>query len=122
MAQATKKKKFAALAEKLAKAANVTNVNATSMPRPRCKCQILSKLKCPCFKPTGVSSKNLQEVQLSEEECEALRLKDLENLSQSECAKQMGISQTTFHRILNKARKKLTDALINGKAINTTGR
>jgi predicted DNA-binding protein (UPF0251 family) len=63
----------------------------------------------------------LQSVRLSLEEVESIRLKDLERLEQEVCAQQMRISRPTFHRILESAREKLADALINGKAIQIEG-
>lgn len=60
---------------------------------------------------------HLEEIILNADESEAVRLKDLQNLSQKECAKRMNISQPTFHRLVSSARKKITDAIINGKAI-----
>ena len=63
----------------------------------------------------------LEEGHLTVEEAESIRLKDLENLDQEKCAKKMNISRPTFHRILNSARKKLADALLNGKAIRIAG-
>lgn len=59
----------------------------------------------------------LDQVNLSSEELEALRLKNLEELEQTEAAKKMETSQSTFQRILSSAYKKIADALINGKAI-----
>jgi predicted DNA-binding protein (UPF0251 family) len=73
------------------------------------------------FKPAGIPVNALQGVRLSVEEVEAIRLKDLEELDQEECAKRMHISRPTFHRILESGRKKLADALINGKAIQIEG-
>jgi predicted Zn-ribbon and HTH transcriptional regulator len=55
------------------------------------------------------------------EEVEAIRLKDLEGLEQEECAQRMQISRPTFHRVLESARNKLADALLNGKAIRIEG-
>jgi predicted DNA-binding protein (UPF0251 family) len=63
----------------------------------------------------------LEEVQLSIEEAEAIRLKDTEELEQEQCAERMRISRPTFHRILSSARKKMADALLNGKAIRIEG-
>lgn len=54
---------------------------------------------------------------LSLEEVEAIRLKNVENLNQTECADIMKTSQSTFQRILTSAYFKISDALINGKAI-----
>jgi len=73
------------------------------------------------FKPVGVPLRSLEQVCLSVEEAEAIRLKDLEGLGQEECAKGMSISRPTFHRVLESARSKLADALLNGKAIQIEG-
>lgn len=55
------------------------------------------------------------------EEFEAVRLKDFEDFDQQEAAEKMGISQPTFHRTLVSARKKIADALVNGKALRIEG-
>lgn len=60
---------------------------------------------------------SLENVDLSVDEFEAIRLKDLEGLEQTAAADSMRISQPTFHRIIEAARKKMADALVNGKAI-----
>lgn len=60
---------------------------------------------------------NLEIVKLTLEEVEALRLKNLENLEQTACAQKMNTSQSTLARLLDSANHKITDALINGKAI-----
>jgi len=73
------------------------------------------------FKPVGSPLKIPEEVNLSIEEAEAIRLNDLERLEQEECAHRMSISRPTFHRVLASARSKLADALLNGKAIRIEG-
>ena len=73
------------------------------------------------FKPAGIPLANLQEACLLVEEAEAIRLKDLEGLEQEECAQKMNISRSTFSRILDSARQKIADALLNGKAIRIEG-
>ena len=73
------------------------------------------------FKPVGSPLKIPEEVNLSIEEAEAIRLNDLERLEQEECAQRMSISRPTFHRVLASARSKLADALLNGKAIRIEG-
>jgi predicted DNA-binding protein (UPF0251 family) len=73
------------------------------------------------FKPRGVPLSFLKEVRLAVDELEALRLADFEEKDQVEAAKQMGISQSTFQRILTRARKKMAEALILGKAIVVKG-
>jgi len=59
----------------------------------------------------------LEEVDLTLDELETLRLCDLENLEQEEAAKRMKIFQSTLSRILVSVRKKIAEALIKGKAI-----
>ena len=73
------------------------------------------------FKPSGVPLAALQEVRLSIEEAEAIRLRDIEGLEQDDCAQNMSVSRTTFARILLSARQKMADALLNGKAIRIEG-
>jgi predicted DNA-binding protein (UPF0251 family) len=73
------------------------------------------------FKPAGVPLSGLEEVRLSVEEAEALRLKDIEGLEQDGCAQKMKVSRSTFARILLSARRKMADALLNGKAIRIEG-
>ena len=69
------------------------------------------------FKPRAIPLMELEEVDLLSDELEALRLCDFEELSQLKAAKKMGISQSTLQRILTSARKKVSEALIKGKAI-----
>jgi predicted DNA-binding protein (UPF0251 family) len=73
------------------------------------------------FKPAGVPLRQLDEVVLTVEELEAIRLKDMEGLEQEDCAEKMGVSRPTFFRIINSARSKVADALINAKAIRIEG-
>lgn len=73
------------------------------------------------FKPRGIPLLHLQEVCLSVEEVEAIRLKDMEGLEQEECARKMNVSRTTFSRILGSARQKVADVLLNGKAMKIEG-
>jgi predicted DNA-binding protein (UPF0251 family) len=73
-----------------------------------------------CFKPCGCSGRNLDTVTLRADELEALRLADLEGLYQEDCARRMGISRTTLSRTVAEARRKVTDALLNGKRLVVT--
>jgi predicted DNA-binding protein (UPF0251 family) len=73
------------------------------------------------FKPRGIPLMELEEVVLKVDECEAIRLADLMNLSHEEAGKQMGVSRATFGRIVQRARKSVADAVINGKAIRIEG-
>jgi len=73
--------------------------------------------KVTYFKPQGVPMRQLEVVELTHEEVEALRLKNVKNLDQEESAKKMNTSQSTFQRILTSAYQKISEALIEGKAI-----
>lgn len=73
------------------------------------------------FKPAGIPLRVLDEVRLSVEEAEAIRLKDLEGLEQEQGAEKMNISRPTFQRVLASARQKIADALLNSKAIRIEG-
>jgi len=91
------------------------------MPRPTKYRRVAMIPDADYFKPAGIPLRFLEEVCLSVEEAEAIRLKDLELLEQEECAQRMRISRPTFHRVLESARSKLADALLNGKAIRIKG-
>jgi predicted DNA-binding protein (UPF0251 family) len=87
------------------------------MPRPIRKRCICFWPKATYFKPAGIPLKMIEEVKLSGDELEAIRLKDFEGLDQIEVAEKMQISRPTVVRILQGARKKIADVLINSKAI-----
>jgi predicted DNA-binding protein (UPF0251 family) len=91
------------------------------MPRPRICRRIRCEPNVRYFKPRGVPLSYLENVNLAVDEFEAIRLKDLEGLEQTTAAKSMGVSQPTFHRVIESARKKVADALTNGKAIRIEG-
>jgi predicted DNA-binding protein (UPF0251 family) len=77
--------------------------------------------KISYFKPRGVPMIDLEQVQLTVDELEALRLADFLGMSHEEAGKQMGVSRATFGRIVEQARKTVADALIHGKAISVDG-
>lgn len=87
------------------------------MPRPIKPRRVFFDPNVTYFKPRAVPLSILEEVDLSIDELEALRLYDLKKLEQVEAAKKMNISQSTFQRILSSARQKIAQALIEGKAI-----
>ena len=87
------------------------------MPRPRLCRKIKFNPRVTYFKPQGVPMRLLEIIELTIEEAEALRLKNIKNLNQIECAKIMKTSQSTFQRILKSAYQKISEAIIKGKAI-----
>lgn len=87
------------------------------MPRPRkprtCGCAS----DCHGFRPTGVPMPMLEKLYLSHDELEALRLCDLEGLTQEEAGELMGVSRGTVQRTVKAARAKVVEALVLGKAL-----
>jgi predicted DNA-binding protein (UPF0251 family) len=73
------------------------------------------------FKPRGIPLDMLEEVNLALDELEAVRLADLEGLYQEDAAKKMNISRQTFGNIIERAHKKIADALLNAKALKIEG-
>lgn len=91
------------------------------MSRPQ-KCRRVASIPgVTFFKPAGVPMRALEEVRLSLEEAEALRLKEIEGLDQSSASERMNISRSTFQRVLASARHKVADALLNAKAVRIAG-
>lgn len=84
--------------------------------RPRCKYRIRFFPKYRKFSPDGCLDKSCI-VQISPEEAEALRLKNIKNLDQTAAAKEMGVSQSTFQRVLQSAYKKVSEAIVEGKIL-----
>jgi predicted DNA-binding protein (UPF0251 family)/predicted Fe-Mo cluster-binding NifX family protein len=91
------------------------------MPWPRCRRNIGFLPSVTYFKPAGVRLADLGEVVLGHDELEAIRLKDLLGIPQEEAAKQMNVSQPTFHRLLLSAHEKIAHAVVNGKALRIEG-
>jgi len=91
------------------------------MPRPTKWRRVAFIPEVTYFKPAGIPLRVLEEIRLSVEEVEAIRLKDLEGLEQEQCAERMSISRPTFQRVLGLARQKIADALLNGKATRIEG-
>ncbi len=91
------------------------------MARPKKNRLVASDPQVSYFKPRGIPLRLLEEVHLSVDEMEALRLADLENLSQADAGLEMGVSRATFGRIVQRARNLVAEALVLGKAIRVKG-
>jgi predicted DNA-binding protein (UPF0251 family) len=92
-----------------------------SLPRPKKWRKVGFVPSTKYYAPIEFEDASLDENILKIEEIEAIRLKDLLKFEQEECAKKMEVSRQTFQRILNKAREKIANSLINGKAIRIQG-
>jgi uncharacterized protein len=91
------------------------------MARPKCCRRIAEQPACRIFKPAGVPTSVLEEIVLSMDEFEAIRLADLEGLYQEEAAESMNVSRQTFGRIVEAARRKVAKALTEGLALRIEG-
>lgn len=87
------------------------------MVRPCRRRRVRGNPNSSYFKPAGIRMIDLEESELSLSEFEALRLVDLGDVSQDDAGEKMQVSQSTLSRILKSGRKKVADAIVNGKAI-----
>ncbi len=91
------------------------------VPRPS-SCRLVSGTPgAVFFKPAGIPTRELTEVVMSLDEFEAIRLADREGLYQEEAAGRMGVSRTTFGRILESARRKVAEVLAGGRCLRLEG-
>ena len=91
------------------------------MPRPPKIRRVEQLPEVTYFKPPGIPLRKIEEVIVTVEEIEAIRLKDHEGLDQQDAADIMRVSRPTFQRILTSAHKKVAEALTYGKAIRIEG-
>jgi predicted DNA-binding protein (UPF0251 family) len=87
------------------------------MTRPRCSFRVRYCPKTRFFKPDPAPSTDLHVIDLSPEETEALRLKNIKDLDQNEAALAMNVSQSTFQRVLASAHKKVSEAVVYGRPL-----
>lgn len=73
------------------------------------------------FKPAGIAGRHLDDILLTLDEYEALRLADHLGMSQEEAATEMEISRPTFTRLIEEARKKIAGFIITGKKLKIEG-
>lgn len=92
-----------------------------SVPRPRMKRNIASNPIARFYKPQGLKMRDLEQIILSHDQLEALRLADAEKMEQLEAAKLMNISRSTFSRLVNEARTIVATALTKGWALKIEG-
>lgn len=91
------------------------------MPRPvKCR-RICSLPQTNGFVPVEKSAQDSETIHMTVDEYETIRLLDLEQLTQEECAKQMGVARTTVTAIYIEARRKMADVLVNGKRLVIEG-
>jgi predicted DNA-binding protein (UPF0251 family) len=91
------------------------------VPRPRICRRVMFEPGVTHFRPIGMGMRGIEPVVLTMEEFESIRLMDHEGLKQTEAAKKMKVSQPTFQRVYESARKKVASALVDGKPIRIEG-
>ena len=91
------------------------------MPRPKCCRQVGDMPYKTCFRPEGATPCSFEVVLLTLDEYEAIRLADLEGLYHEQAASRMNVSRQTFGRIIEAARRKVADVLVNGKVLKIEG-
>lgn len=91
------------------------------VPRPRKHRKLGREARRVIYKPAGVPLKNLRQIPLEPDELEALRLADLLGLTQEQGANKMGVSRSTFQRILASARRQVALCLVEGAALKLVG-
>ncbi|MBP2675092.1 MAG: hypothetical protein H6Q84_1932 [Deltaproteobacteria bacterium] len=91
------------------------------MARPQCCRRVEGKPVASVFKPAGIPARELDEIAMTLDEFEAVRLADLEGLYQEMAAEKMGVSRSTFSRIVDAAHRKIAEAIVNGKALKIEG-
>ena len=87
------------------------------MPRPKKNRHIAFHPGVTYFKPQGIPMHQLEEIDISLDELESLRLKYKEGKNNAEGAKEMKISAATYQRLIVSALQKITEALVEGKSI-----
>lgn len=85
--------------------------------RPRINRTLEGGTAARCYAPQCDSDKNGEIVSLLPEEMAALTLIDLQQMEQEQAAAALGVSRKTIWRDIHEARRKIADALINGKTI-----
>lgn len=91
------------------------------MPRPKKKRLVNRPPLYTSFKPIGVRINELEQIPLTLDELEAIRLSDYEGKDHAEAADEMNISRSTFTRLIEKARQKVATFLIEGKNLFIEG-
>jgi predicted DNA-binding protein (UPF0251 family) len=73
------------------------------------------------FKPRGIPLRSLQQIVITVDELEAMRLADFLEMTQEEVAQRMQVSRPTVTRMLSRAHRAVAEALVHGKAICIQG-
>jgi uncharacterized protein len=84
------------------------------MPRRKMCRNLKGPPCCNSFKPKGIPARFLKSVTMTLDEYESIRLADYKNLEHEEASSKLGISRSVFTRLVDAARKKVAQALVEG--------
>ncbi|MBE0527162.1 DUF134 domain-containing protein [Candidatus Thorarchaeota archaeon] len=91
------------------------------MPRRKRHRLVTKEPPVSVYKPAGIPAMELEEILITIDEFEALRLADYEGLSQRDASTEMQISQPTFNRVLSSARNKVASGIVQGYVLRIEG-
>lgn len=91
------------------------------MPRRKRRRTVTKEPPVSVYKPAGIPAKDLDEILITIDEFEAVKLADFEKLSQRDASIIMKVSQPTFNRILSSARSKIAEGLVQGSVLRIEG-
>lgn len=97
------------------------DLRSVEMPRPKKSRKVCRLPARNRFGPVNAKAVKETNIIMTVDEYETIRLIDLENFTQEECARQMNIARTTVQAVYNAARRKLADSLVNGKILDIEG-
>lgn len=90
------------------------------MPRPRKRRRVCRLPNYRVFGPMDGNCNN-EDIILSIDEHEVIRLIDLEGLEQEQCAQRMNVARSTVQRMYSEAKQKIADCIVNGKILKIEG-
>ncbi|MBE6013713.1 DUF134 domain-containing protein [Anaeropeptidivorans aminofermentans] len=91
------------------------------MPRPKKRRRVCCLPSSCSFGPLDLKTEGKEQILMTLDEFETIRLIDLEGLNQEECAEKIDVARTTVQSIYNSARKKLAECLVKGKELTISG-
>jgi predicted DNA-binding protein (UPF0251 family) len=91
------------------------------MPRPRKDRNVHEPPLFTEFKPLGIKNDVLDSISLSLDEFEAIRLADFVGMAHEEASEEMGVSRSTFSRLVDKSRQKVAEFILKGKRLRIEG-
>ncbi len=97
------------------------NKGVYAIPRKKLHRRVHQEPPVSVFKPAGIPARDLDEILITVDEFEAIRLADFEGMSQREASVTMQISQPTFNRVLSSARSKIAKGLVQGDVLRIEG-